>query len=87
MARAFSPISPDVMETAASGALVPIETMVSPMITDGILKILANPELPSTKKSAPLIKRIKPIMSNTYAIKILLLYAKKAYKKDFCVHK
>lgn len=48
--------------TDASGALVPIATMVSPMITLGTLRILAREELPSTKKSAPFINSTKPIV-------------------------
>ena len=54
--------------TDASGALVPIATMVSPMITLGTLRILAREELPSTKKSAPFINSTKPMSSNKYSI-------------------
>ena len=49
-------------------AMVPIATMVSPMITLGTLRILAREELPSTKKSAPFINSTKPMSSNKYSI-------------------
>ena len=48
------------MLTEASGALVHMATMVSPIITLGTFKILAREELPSTKKSAPLTNSRKP---------------------------
>lgn len=50
----------EVRLTASSGRLVPKETIVRPITTDGILKIRAIAELPSTKKSAPLTSRTKP---------------------------
>ena len=56
------------MLTEASGALVPMATIVRPMMTLGILRNLASEELPSTKKSAPLINNTKPIISNRYSI-------------------
>ena len=49
--------------TATSGALVPSATIVKPIIKLGTLKFLARAELPSTKKSAPLIKAIKPMIN------------------------
>lgn len=53
-----------VILTAASGADVPKATKVSPMMIVGMRKNLAILELPSTKKSAPLISKIKPTNSN-----------------------
>ena len=61
------PARPAVMLTAASGALVPAATIVRPMITDGILKSLATSLLPSTKKSAPLMSKIKPTIKSKYS--------------------
>ena len=57
------PLKAAVMLTAASGALVPMETRVSPMTMDGIFKAFAMEEEPSTKKSAPLIKKSIPIIN------------------------
>ena len=51
--------------TAVSGREVPIATMVSPIMIDGTCSLFATLELPSTKKSAPLISSIKPITRNT----------------------
>ena len=47
--------------TAVSGSDVPIATIVSPIIIDGTCSLFATLELPSTKKSAPLISSTKPI--------------------------
>ncbi len=58
-----------VILTEASGALVPIATMVSPITALGTRRILARDEPPSTKKSAPLIKNANPMMSKRYSIK------------------
>lgn len=52
----------------ASGALVPMATMVRPMMTLGTFRIPAREELPSTKKSAPLIRSINPTSNNMYSI-------------------
>ena len=60
-----APIGAAEVLTANSGALVPNATMVSPMITLGTRKVRAKAELPSTKKSAPLISATKPSSSNT----------------------
>ena len=60
-ARVLFPIMDAVTLTASSGRLVPIATIVIPMIKDGTLNFWATDELPSTKKSAPLIRRTKPI--------------------------
>ena len=62
------PASAALMLTEASGALVPMATIVRPIMTLGILRNLASEELPSTKKSAPLINSTKPMSSNRYSI-------------------
>ena len=64
-ARALLPVSDEVMETAASGALVPKATIVKPTIIVGIYKMEAILLAPSTKKSDPLIKNTNPISNNT----------------------
>ena len=64
----FIPDRAALMLTDASGALVPIATIVRPIITLGTLRILAREELPSTKKSAPFTRSAKPIISNKYSI-------------------
>ena len=46
--------------TAVSGSDVPIATIVSPIMMDGTFSFFATLELPSTKKSAPLIRRTNP---------------------------
>ena len=51
-------------EIANSGALVPKATIVSPIKTFDTLKLVAVDEEPSIKISAPLIKRIKPIINS-----------------------
>ena len=51
--------------TAVSGSEVPIATIVSPIIIDGTCSLFATLELPSTKKSAPLISSTNPIIRNT----------------------
>ncbi len=68
MAISLLPDIAALMLTEASGALVPIATIVRPIITLGTLRILAREELPSTKKSAPFTKRAKPMSSNKYSI-------------------
>ena len=54
--------------TDASEALVPIATIVRPIIIDGIPNILATDMHPSTNISAPFIRSIKPIISIKYSI-------------------
>ena len=49
-----------VILTAASGALVPMATMVSPMTSCGIPSLRANPAAPSTNQSAPFMSRKNP---------------------------
>ena len=80
-AMSLLPESPAEMLTAASGALVPMATMVSPIITDGTFSSFATDEAPSTKKSAPLISRTKPTTSKMYIIKIASVFRTEA-KKD-----
>ena len=59
--------------TASSGALVPKATIVRPMIMLGTLRSFAREELPSTKKSAPLINNRKPVTSHIYSMLIFSL--------------
>ena len=54
------PFIAEEMLTAASGALVPIATIVRPMISWGIPSLEAIPAAPSTNQSAPLISITKP---------------------------
>jgi len=49
-----------VILTAASGILVPIATIVRPMINWGIPSFLAMLAAPSTNQSAPFTRKIKP---------------------------
>ena len=49
-----------VILTAASGILVPIATIVRPMISWGIPIFLAMLAAPSTNQSAPFTRKIKP---------------------------
>ena len=51
--------------TAVSGRDVPIATMVRPMMIGGTFSRFAILELPSTKKSAPFIRKAKPITRKT----------------------
>ena len=57
------PLMSEEIETASSGAPVPIATMVSPINCFDILKFEATDEAPDTSQSAPLIKRTKPMTS------------------------
>ena len=59
-ASALFPLIDAVTLTDVSGRDVPIATIVRPIIIDGTLNRLAMLELPSTKKSAPLINKTKP---------------------------
>ena len=58
------PLMMDENDTANSGAPVPKATIVSPMRSLLTLKLDAADDAPSTNQSAPLIKMIKPIISN-----------------------
>ena len=58
----LAPFKDEIILTASSGALVPIDTIVRPTITAGIPNFLAIADAPSTNISAPLIRRINPII-------------------------
>ena len=58
------PEARELMETASSGALVPKATIVRPIKVLLTLKLVAMDDAPSTSQSAPLIKIIKPMISN-----------------------
>ena len=60
---ALVPANAEVMETAASGALVPNATIVKPTMMVGIFKLYATLLAPSTNTSAPLIKSTNPMIS------------------------
>ena len=64
-ASSLLPVSDADTLTAVSGSDVPIATIVSPIMIDGTCSLFATLELPSTKKSAPLISSTKPITRNT----------------------
>ena len=64
-ASSLLPVSDADTLTAVSGSDVPIATIVSPIIIDGTCSLFATLELPSTKKSAPLISSTNPITRNT----------------------
>ena len=66
IAMSLLPVSAALMLT--DGALVPIATMVRPMMTLGTFMIFAREELPSTKKSAPFTKSTKPTSNSKYSI-------------------
>ena len=73
-----------VMLTAASGALVPIATIVSPITSCGIPNLAAIPEAPSTNQSAPFTSIVNPAIiksdcSNNCMMKKFL----SAIKRDF----
>ena len=59
------PRSAAVMLTAASGALVPMATIVRPMTSCGIPNFSAILEAPSTKKSDPFISITNPTHNNS----------------------
>ena len=74
IASVLLPLTAAVTLTAHSGRLVPMATIVSPIIIGGTLSIFATEELPSTKKSAPFISRMNPtirtkIDTNIFSIK------------------
>ena len=54
------PPTDDEILTAASGALVPMATIVSPITICGIPNLVAIPAAPLTNQSAPLISMAKP---------------------------
>ena len=63
IANELLPASDAVTLTEHSGRLVPMATTVIPTIREGTRSCLAILALPSTKKSAPLIRKTKPIIS------------------------
>ena len=71
IARSFLPSSEALTLTEVSGRLVPIATMVIPIMSEGTFSRFATAELPSTKKSAPLISRTKPTIRSKYLTIIL----------------
>ena len=60
----FWPARDDVILTAASGADVPMATIVRPITIDGTLNFLAMEAAPSTNKSAPFIRKKKPMIKS-----------------------
>ena len=52
--------------TISSGAEVPKATTVNPIIKSETLSFFAIAEAPSTRKSAPLIRKINPIINSMY---------------------
>ena len=52
------------MMTAASGAEVPMATIVSPITIAGTLNFFAIEAAPSTNKSAPFISKKKPTIKS-----------------------
>ena len=60
------------IETANSGALVPKATIVRPINILDTLKFCAVDDAPSTKISAPFIRKTKPIINNITCIIIVI---------------
>ena len=58
------PLMSEEKETASSGAPVPKATIVRPIKSLLTLKLEATEDAPSTRKSAPLIRRTKPMTSS-----------------------
>ena len=69
------PLTAAAILTAASGALVPIATIVRPITSCGMPKRMAIPAAPSTNQSAPLpsITKPKANKTNCKAISIFFL--------------
>jgi hypothetical protein len=57
-----------------SGTEVPKATMVSPITSEDTPNLRAKEEAPSTKKSAPFIRKIKPKTKNNQLDNIFKLY-------------
>lgn len=64
MLISFIPFTALFMLTEASGALVPIETRVRPIIRGGILSAFAISLEPLTNQSAPFTSKTIPTISN-----------------------
>ena len=58
------PLAAAVILTAASGALVPMATIVKPIISCGIPNFVAIPAAPSTNQSEPFTRQTKPKTNN-----------------------
>lgn len=74
------PVTPFRLElilTTNSGADVPNATIVSPIIISEILNFLASEEAPITRRSAPLIKIMNPIMKSPSVINVDMLFCDK----------
>ena len=79
-----------VMLTAASGKLVPMATIVSPITSCGIPSFFAMLAAPSTNQSAPFTSRKNPTSKiNTCTIILptsFLFYLQQVYKKRLLLH-
>ena len=70
MARSVDPSATDTIFTTNSGIEVPNATTVKPMTKSDMPKRLAMADAPSTRKSAPLTKAIKPTIIKIIATQI-----------------
>ena len=59
------PFKAAVILTAASGALVPMATIVRPITNCGMPNLSAIPDVPSTNQSAPFTSSTKPSANNS----------------------
>ena len=71
-ASEFAPLRAELIETDASGRLVPRATTVRPMMMVGTLRSFATLDDPSTNQSAPLIRSTKPPTSARMARKMFI---------------
>ena len=69
------PFRAEVILTAASGALVPMATIVRPITSCGMPSRKASAEDPSTNQSAPLVNITKPTINNAIAIKMFIVFS------------
>ena len=72
MVMSALPFRAALMDTAASGALVPMATMVRPMTSWGMRSLAAMPDAPSTNQSAPFTSRPKPRASRSSCRKMFI---------------
>lgn len=79
MAMSALPCREEMSDVASSGALVPNDTIVKPIISCGTCNFFAIPAAPSTNQSAPFTKPTKPTKSSTIAIKISILFTSFRY--------
>ena len=70
------------MLTAASGALVPIATIVKPIIRLGICRARAKEDAASTNHPAPLTSKAKPNSKAIYIVKFIKFFPI-AFSKHF----